>query len=121
MTCEEYRKLFSNFIDGELKDLQIEDFRNHLNNCKACKEEFERFRQAQTLLKLLPKKEAPPELWGMIETRVRLGEGKLVSFFPLEGIFDRFVLEEVPSPPVPIYGISFGMPRWGQSAFSVNR
>ena len=113
MKCEEYRELFSNFIDGELKDSQIEDFRNHLKNCKTCKEEFEKFRQAQTLLKLLPKKEAPPELWGMIETRVRLREGELVSFFQSVGIFERLGLEEESSPPAHIYGISFGMPRWG--------
>jgi len=62
---------------------------------------------------LLPKKEAPPELWGMIETRVRLKGGELTLFFQSVGIFDRLGLEEEPSPPPHIYGISFGLPRWG--------
>jgi len=113
MKCEEYRELFSDFIDGELSENQIEDFKNHLKSCKACREELEKFRQSQTLLKLLPKKEAPPELWEMIETRVRLREVELVSFYQSVGIFERLGFEEEPSSPVQIYGISFGMPRWG--------
>ena len=113
MKCEEYRELFSDFIDSELLENQVEDFRNHLKSCKSCREELERFRQAQRLLKLLPKKEAPPELWGMIETKVRLREGELVFFYQSVGIFERLGLKEEPPPPDYIYGISFGMPRWG--------
>lgn len=113
MKCEEYRELFSDFIDGELLEGQVEDFRNHLKSCKACREELERFRQAWALLKLLPKKEAPPELWKMIETRVKLREGELVFFYQSVGIFERLGLKEEPPPPVHIYGISFGMPIYG--------
>ncbi len=113
MKCEEYRELFSDFIDGELSEKQIEDFRNHLKNCKTCKEEFKSFRQSQTMLKLLPKKEASPELWRTIETRVRLREGELVSFFQSVGIFERLGLEEESSQPTHIYGISLGMPMYG--------
>ena len=113
MKCEEYRELFSDFIDDELSEKQIEDFRNHLKSCKACREELERYRQAQTLLKLLPKKEAPSELWGMIETRVRLREGELVFFYQSVGIFERLGLEEESSQPTHIYGISLGMPMYG--------
>ena len=112
MKCEEYRKLFSDFIDGELKDLQVEDFRNHLKSCEECREELEKFRQAQTLLQLLSKKAAPTELWGMIERRVKRSEGKLVFSFQSAGIFEKLEPEE-PLLPFPIYGISFGMPRWG--------
>jgi len=112
MKCEEYRELFSDFIDGELSENQIEDFRSHLKSCKACREELGKFRQAQTLLKLIPKKEAPSELWGRIETRVRLRERTFVFFFQSAGIFERLGVEEE-ALPVPIYGISFGMPRWG--------
>ena len=112
MKCEEYRELFSDFIDGELSEEQTEDFKNHLKSCKACKEELERFRQAQTLLKLLPKKEAPPEIWEVIEAEVKPIEKKLVFFFQSVGIFESFRLSEKPSPPARIYGISFGMPRW---------
>lgn len=113
MKCEKYRELFSDFIDGELSENQIENFRSHLKSCKACKEEFEGFRQAQTLLKLLPKKEAPPELWRMIETKVRLREVELVFFLQSVGIFERLELEKEPPTLTQIYGISFGMPRWG--------
>jgi len=113
MKCEEYRELFSNFIDDGLSEKQIEDFRNHLKSCKACREELERFRQAQTLLKLIPKKEAPSELWGRIETRMRLRESELAFFFQSIRSFERLRIEEKLSSPTHIYGISFGMPRWG--------
>ncbi|MBM3238286.1 hypothetical protein FJZ31_18500 [Candidatus Poribacteria bacterium] len=111
MKCEEYRELFSNFIDDELSEEQIKDFRRHLKSCQACRKEFEGFRQSQTLLKLLPKKEAPLELWEKIETRVRLREVELVSFYQSVGIFERLGLEEKPSSPIQIYGISFRMLR----------
>ena len=113
MKCKEYRKLFSDFIDDELKDAQVEAFRNHLKSCEICRKEFEKYRQSQSLLKLLHKKEAPSELWETIETRVRFREMELVSFFHSAGIFDRLESEEKPLPPIPIYGVSFGMPRWG--------
>lgn len=113
MKCEEYRELFSDFIDDELSEKQIDVLRDHLKICEICKEEFKNFRQAQTLLKLLPKKEVPSELWGRIETRVRLKESELAFFFQSIRSFERLRIEEKSSSPTHIYGISFGMPRWG--------
>ncbi len=113
MKCEEYRELFSDFIDSELSEEQTENFRNHLQICEVCREELEKFRQSQTLLKLIPKKEAPPELWRTIETKVRLIEGESIFFFQSLRILERLRLEEKPSSLTHIYGMSFGMPRWG--------
>lgn len=113
MKCEGYRRLFSDFIDDELSEEVLEDFRDHLKSCKACGEELREFRQAQMLLKLLPKREAPSELWEVIEAKVRFRERKPVFFFQSMGIFERLEVEEEPSPPARIYGLSFGTPRWG--------
>ena len=114
MKCEGYRKLFSDFIDGELSEEGLEDFRDHLKSCEACRKKLKGFRLAQMLLKLLPKKEAPPELWGAIEAKVRFMEKKPVFFFQSIGVFERLEVEEELPPPTRIYGLSFGTPRWGQ-------
>ncbi len=114
MKCEGYRRLFSDFIDGELSEEGLEDFRDHLKSCKACREELEKFRRAQMLLKLLPKKEAPPELWEVIKAKMRFMEKKLIFFFQSIGVFERLEVEEELPPLTRIYGLSFGTPRWGQ-------
>jgi len=107
MNCEEYRELFSDVIDGELSKEQTEDFRNHLRNCEACREELEKFRKAQTLLKLLPKKEAPLGLWEAIEAEVAPVGQKMVLFLQSANASERFRHRTKPPPPARIYGISF--------------
>ncbi len=108
MSCEEYRELFSDFIDGELSESRLEDFRQHLKICRACRKELERFTQARTLLKLLPEMEAPSDLWQVIESKVKLREMRII-FFQSVGIYERLILEEKPSRPTHICGLSFGM------------
>ncbi len=107
MKCEEYRELFSDVIDGELSEEQAKDFRDHLRNCEACREELEKFRRAQSLLKLLPKKEAPPELWEAIAAEVEPAEQRLVFLVQSVGTLQRIRFREKPSPPTHTYGISF--------------
>ena len=107
MKCETYRELFSNFIDGELSEKQAEDLREHLRNCEACREELGKFRQAQTLLKLLPKREAPSELWEAIAAEVEPVGQRLIFFLQSVDASERFRPKTKPSPPARIYGISF--------------
>jgi len=107
MKCEEYRELFSDAIDGEFSKEQAEDFRDHLRNCEACGEEFEKFRHAQSLLKLLPKKKAPSELWEAIKAEVRPVEQSPVFFSQPVTTFELFRPREKFSPPTRIYGMTF--------------
>ena len=119
MNCEKYRELFSDSIDGEISAEEAEDFRNHLRNCEACREEFGKFRRAQSLLKLLPKKEAPSGLWKAIKEEVMPVEQALVFFSQPVTTFDRFGPREKYSPPVRICGLSFrSLRREGTSSVS---
>ena len=71
MNCEKHRHLFSDFIDNELSEEQIIDFKNHVEICSFCKEELTAFARSQEILKLLSKKEVNPDLWNVIEERVK--------------------------------------------------
>ena len=111
MNCERCEENFSDFIDGELSAEQAEGFRNHLRACKACRREFEKFRQAQTLLKLLPKKKAPAELWKTIQTEVKPAKKETVFFLQTYNAFEDFKHKMRRPLPDHVYGVSFRMLR----------
>ena len=108
MKCEANRELFSDFIDDELSEEQSKALKNHLRSCEACSEELGKFRRAQSLLRLLPKEEAPSELWEAIELEVSPAEDRLIFFLQSVSASERFRPRRKPSAPVRIYGISFG-------------
>ena len=108
MKCEVYRKLFSDFMDNEFLEERTEDFKDHLRICRACRKELEKFRHAQTLLKLLPKKEAPAELWEAIAAEMEPAEPRLVFLLQSVRASERFKHRTRSFAPVRIYGMSFG-------------
>ena len=108
MKCEANRELFSDFIDDELSEEQSKAFKNHLRSCEACSEELEKFRRAHSLLRLLPKKEAPSELWEAIKPDASPAADRLVFFLQSVSASERFRPRKQPPAPVRIYGISFG-------------
>jgi predicted anti-sigma-YlaC factor YlaD len=112
MNCERYRHLFSDFIDNELSEDQIMDFKNHIKICSSCKEEFTNFARSQEILKLLSKKEVNPDLWNVIEERVKkIENSKLLFFSKSYGVSASFKKER--SNIIRIYGTSYGIAKQG--------
>jgi hypothetical protein len=108
MNCERCRHLFSDFIDSELSEDQIIDFKNHVEICSSCKVEFTTFARSQQILKLLSKKEARLALWNDIEKKVKkIENSKLLFFSKSYGVSASFKKER--SNIIHIYGTSYGI------------
>ena len=55
MTCSEYFKNFSDFIDGNTAEEDVRAFEEHLNECAACSRHRRVIEQGSALLRTLPK------------------------------------------------------------------
>jgi len=51
ITCEKYRKIIEEFIDGTISDEHLAELRNHTETCESCREEFNRCVLLQDVLK----------------------------------------------------------------------
>ena len=112
MNCEKYKTLFSDFIDNELSEDQIIDFKNHIKICSSCKEEFTSLTQSQEILKFLSRKEANSDLWNVIEERVKkIEKNKMLFFSKSYGVSASFKKERLPI--IRIHGISYGIAKQG--------
>lgn len=45
LICDKYRDMMSDFIDGELPKLKLDDFNNHLSGCLSCQNELEKLKK----------------------------------------------------------------------------
>jgi anti-sigma factor RsiW len=90
MKCSQVQKRLSAFQDGELKPQEQEKVSEHLQNCSACREQYEEMENAwQTLGDL---REIPPEpgFYGQLSKKIKeLNESRspvgfrwLFQFFP---------------------------------------
>ncbi|MBI4863973.1 MAG: FecR domain-containing protein [Candidatus Riflebacteria bacterium] len=70
-TCQPYRELFSDLIDGALEGLAPERIQAHLDQCSGCRAEVTLLRGVVTSLTSIGEDEAPPELMAQVMTRVR--------------------------------------------------
>jgi len=112
MNCEKYRTLFLDFIDNELSEDQIMNFRNHIEICSSCKKELSFFMRSQEILKLISRKEVSPNLWNVIEERVKkIENSKLIFFSKSYGVSASFKKER--SNIIRIYGTSYGIAKLG--------
>jgi ferric-dicitrate binding protein FerR (iron transport regulator) len=51
ITCEKYRKIIEEFIDGTISDERLVELKNHTETCESCREEFKRCVLLQDVLK----------------------------------------------------------------------
>lgn len=60
--CRETDKLLIQYIDGELTELESRRVEKHLKDCARCRQEFEKFRKTDILLRFHSQLHAPPDL-----------------------------------------------------------
>src|ERR1700741_1530397 len=64
MTCAEYKKQFSLYLDGQVSGAEMFALTRHMETCPDCTEEYAELRRTQQLLAELrrAKAKAPPDL-----------------------------------------------------------
>lgn len=60
--CRSVRKSFSNYLDGSLRGVEMQQVAGHLSACEDCADEFAQWRQLQEALYHLGPAKAPPDL-----------------------------------------------------------
>ncbi len=61
--CESYQVLMSGELDGELEPADRQTLQAHLDECAACRDEFEQMRQLVTATSQLCVEPPPEEVW----------------------------------------------------------
>jgi len=90
MKCSKAKKLFSGYLDGELKSSQKGFLEDHLCTCPNCRYELARLRSSMELIHGLPEVAAPNNFWTQVSDKIA-SEGSLKKqkesvkwFFPGE-------------------------------------
>lgn len=74
MSCEQVRTRLADYSVGRLSWWQTRRMKSHLSQCPHCQQEWRIFQQVLSLLKDLPERDAPPEMWSAIQQRLRQRE-----------------------------------------------
>jgi anti-sigma factor RsiW len=72
-------RLLSAYVDAELSAAEAREVQEHLLDCAACREAYERLRAARSLLAGLPPAEPPAEFWAAVREPVLRGEYAAVA------------------------------------------
>ncbi len=75
--CSSVRSQFSEYLDGALTGIAMQNVAAHLKTCPKCSAEFERWRSAQQMLANLGPAKAPPEM--ALRLRVAISQEKMNS------------------------------------------
>lgn len=75
MNCCFAKSRMSSYLDGELSGNEMLVMRRHVENCPACRSQFESEVAAKRLLSALPEREASPDLERRILEAVRNSAG----------------------------------------------
>lgn len=70
MRCRDVRRHLSAFLDGELEGEVRREIEKHLEGCRECMEEYRALVEAVSLVRELPRLEAPERLWAGIRARL---------------------------------------------------
>lgn len=82
MNCEEIRKNLDLYIDSEiLSDEERESIRAHLEECEACRREYEEMNKINEELKKLAEVELPKDFHKNLMKEIRKSNGKKEPFF----------------------------------------
>ena len=92
MDCKEVQRLIVPFIEDKLPDEELEEFLNHINNCKDCKEEYDVYFALLTGMKWLgSEKERDPDFIVNSNRKLKDREEYLVRK-KMKGIRTRMLL-----------------------------
>src|SRR5215475_7649368 len=79
--CERYRRYFDAYLDNELLVETNQDVLQHLNSCVECARILEgRARTKQLVRDAVTKEETPPELVGVLRSRLRTERPSFFAF-----------------------------------------
>src|SRR5262245_4736047 len=88
MKCAQARPLLSPYLDGAVSGSEMRGLGVHLQECPACKQEFDRLRQVQQLLVRAGRRRAPADL--ALKLRVAISQEAARSRRPVwDGIVVR--------------------------------
>lgn len=68
--CQDVVENCSDYVDGELAAAQVGELQGHLNDCPDCDTFVSTFRATVMTLRDLPRKPAPSELAGRIQSAI---------------------------------------------------
>jgi ferric-dicitrate binding protein FerR (iron transport regulator) len=79
MTCGRFRELMMAGLDGELSPADLEELREHLNECDSCRREFEELERVTRLIGRIelpkPAEEDMMRYWPSVYARIERGMG----------------------------------------------
>lgn len=70
MTCDDYQKLLSAWLDGELSSFEEQALCDHMDRCPLCRATWQVMRRLQEQIDGLQESEPPLRLWERIETKL---------------------------------------------------
>jgi len=80
MKCNEFEILIDDYIEGTLPSGQKEVFDYHMQNCSACRKEYEETVKLLEMVNTLPADVTPAhDLWSNIENRISKRKGKIYN------------------------------------------
>lgn len=74
-SCRSIRDSFSDYLDGSLRGVEMQQIAGHLASCRECADEFAQWRQMQDALCQLGPAKAPPDL--ALRLRVAISQERM--------------------------------------------
>jgi len=74
VTCDDFRKQLTPYLDGELEDDRGSALRGHLRGCQACRDAARDFAALRDGLRALPPLDPPPSLWTNVQAQLAAAE-----------------------------------------------
>jgi len=76
MSCEQVRTLLADYSVGRLYGWQARRLKSHLSQCPHCQQAWGTFQQVLSLVKDVPERDVPSEMWSGIQQRLRQREAQ---------------------------------------------
>jgi hypothetical protein len=91
MKCNEFKILTDDYIEGTLPSGQKEVFESHMQDCSACKKEYEETVKLLEMVNTLPAEVTPShDLWSNIESRISKDRSKADKIKELTALNDNY-------------------------------
>ncbi len=74
MTCREAERMVMPYINGELTDAELEDFLEHIDGCRECREELEIYFTVDVGIRQLDEGTGTYNIKGALETALELSK-----------------------------------------------
>jgi hypothetical protein len=98
MKCAQARPLFSSYLDSAVSGVEMHEIAGHLEHCVDCRGEYTRLESTRSLLGMLGRKQAPPDLADKIRISLSSARSRTwrellgARLVRLQNAIDTFVL-----------------------------